>query len=703
MGRVLPARGGRRGRHHPARPAEDERAQRAGPGGDPGRGHRGRRARRRPGRRRVRRRAGLRRRRRHQGDERHVLHGHGQALRRAPVGVHRGRADPQARRRRDHRLRPRRRLRARAVRRRPVRRRRRRARPARDPARHHPGRRRHPAADPAGRPEQGQGPRSSPAASSRPTRRWPSAWSTGWSPPRPVYDEAVAWAGQFAGAAAYALRAAKETHRPRPRGRPRDRPGDRAPAVRGAVRHRGPHHRHAILRRERPRQGQSSRAGDERRLRKADMADKDKKDAGKKDAARSRMSHPASPRWCGCCAWWPRCSWRWARCCIALDVNQDNALVEVRPQRRRRRRPGRLLARRRHQAVQRRATPRPRTPCSTGGSARSPTSIVGRILERVDPLLMSPWPSGPCDAAAVRDPHRGRVPPPGFPLVASRTYIRLHRRGRNRPHTMNIVVCVKYVPDATADRQFESDNTVDRVGVDGLLSELDEYAVEQALQIKEKADADDDHGDRAVRRAREGRRRGPQGAADGRRPGRPRRRRRDRRLGRRSPPRWCWPRRSRSSAPRRRSTWWSCGMASTDGAMSVVPAMLAERLGLPAGDAGLGRRDPGRPGPDQARRRHRDRGDRRHHAAGALGDRPVRRGPLPVVQGDHGGEEEAAGDLVAVRPRRRRRPGRPVGAAWTEVEETTARPPRTAGEIVTDEDGSGATALAEFLASKKFI
>src|SRR4029079_14592992 len=51
---------------------------------------------------------------------------------------------------------------------------------------------------------------------------------------------------------------------------------------------------------------------------------------------------------------------------------------------------------------------------------------------------------------------------------------------------MNIVVCVKHVPDATADRQFESDNTVDRVGVDGLLWELDEYAVEQALQIKEK-------------------------------------------------------------------------------------------------------------------------------------------------------------------------------------------------------------------------
>ena len=55
---------------------------------------------------------------------------------------------------------------------------------------------------------------------------------------------------------------------------------------------------------------------------------------------------------------------------------------------------------------------------------------------------------------------------------------------------MNIIVCVKHVPDATADRHFESDNTVDRVGVDGLLSELDEYAVEQALQIKEKADGE---------------------------------------------------------------------------------------------------------------------------------------------------------------------------------------------------------------------
>ena len=56
---------------------------------------------------------------------------------------------------------------------------------------------------------------------------------------------------------------------------------------------------------------------------------------------------------------------------------------------------------------------------------------------------------------------------------------------------MNIVVCVKYVPDAQSNRTFnESDNTTDRVGVDGLLSELDEYAVEEALKIVEAGEGE---------------------------------------------------------------------------------------------------------------------------------------------------------------------------------------------------------------------
>ncbi|MEY9847916.1 electron transfer flavoprotein alpha/beta subunit, partial [Streptacidiphilus sp. BW17] len=51
--------------------------------------------------------------------------------------------------------------------------------------------------------------------------------------------------------------------------------------------------------------------------------------------------------------------------------------------------------------------------------------------------------------------------------------------------SLRIVVCVKYVPDATGERRFAEDFTTDRGGVDGLLSELDEYGVEQALRIKE--------------------------------------------------------------------------------------------------------------------------------------------------------------------------------------------------------------------------
>ncbi|HET7306134.1 MAG TPA: electron transfer flavoprotein subunit beta, partial [Segeticoccus sp.] len=52
---------------------------------------------------------------------------------------------------------------------------------------------------------------------------------------------------------------------------------------------------------------------------------------------------------------------------------------------------------------------------------------------------------------------------------------------------MNIVVCVKHVPDAQSERTFNEDTTTDREGVDGLLSELDEYPVEAALKLKEDA------------------------------------------------------------------------------------------------------------------------------------------------------------------------------------------------------------------------
>jgi electron transfer flavoprotein beta subunit len=51
---------------------------------------------------------------------------------------------------------------------------------------------------------------------------------------------------------------------------------------------------------------------------------------------------------------------------------------------------------------------------------------------------------------------------------------------------MNIVVCVKQVPDTAAERKLSTDDaTLDREAVDGLINELDEYAIEEALQIAE--------------------------------------------------------------------------------------------------------------------------------------------------------------------------------------------------------------------------
>src|SRR6185312_2107747 len=145
-----------------------------------------------------------------------------------------------------------------------------------------------------------------------------------------------------------------------------------------------------------------------------------------------------------------------------------------------------------------------------------------------------------------------------------------------------------------------------------------------------------------------------------------------------------------------------CGMASTDATGSVIPAMLAERLDLPQVTLGSVIESQGK-----EFRIKRD-GDTSTEVIGASA-------PLVLSVTDQSGEARYPsfkGIMAA-----KKKPletwslsdlGVDAGevgadAAWTEVVETTARPPRTAGEIVKDEDGSGAKALADFLASKKFI
>jgi electron transfer flavoprotein beta subunit len=53
---------------------------------------------------------------------------------------------------------------------------------------------------------------------------------------------------------------------------------------------------------------------------------------------------------------------------------------------------------------------------------------------------------------------------------------------------VNIVVLVKQVPDTWAERKLsDSDKTLDRASVDVVMNEIDEYAVEEALRIKESS------------------------------------------------------------------------------------------------------------------------------------------------------------------------------------------------------------------------
>jgi electron transfer flavoprotein beta subunit len=263
---------------------------------------------------------------------------------------------------------------------------------------------------------------------------------------------------------------------------------------------------------------------------------------------------------------------------------------------------------------------------------------------------------------------------------------------------MNIAVCVKYVPDATGDRHFEDDKTVDRVGVDGLLSELDEYAVEQALQIKEKSENPEDVTVTAVCV-------GPEAAVDAVR--------KALQMGADQGVHVSDEAIAGSDAiatslvlakalEKGSYDLVMCGMASTDGSMSVVPAMLAERLGLPQLTLASVVEAQG----DQVRIK-RD-GDTATEVVG---------GTMPLVLSvtDQSGEARYPsfkGIMAAKKKPLETWSLSDIGVdagevgleqAWTRVEGTEARPPRTAGEIVTDDKGSGAEALVGFLASKKFI
>jgi electron transfer flavoprotein beta subunit len=259
---------------------------------------------------------------------------------------------------------------------------------------------------------------------------------------------------------------------------------------------------------------------------------------------------------------------------------------------------------------------------------------------------------------------------------------------------MKIVVCVKYVPDAQADRRFAADLSTDRDGVDGLLSELDEYAVEQALKIAEATE------DTTVTVLTVG----PASASDAVR--------KSLQMGAHAGVHVVDDAMHGSDALATSLVLAKAlqkvefdlvltGMASTDGGMSVVPSMVAERLGVAqltyAGSMTL---------EGGTVRIERD-GDTSIEvieaalpAVASVTDQ-INSPRYPSFKGIMAAKKKpvttwSLADL-GVSPDE-------VGAsaAWTVVEAITARPPRQHGQIVTDE-GDGGSQLVAFLAGAKLV
>ena len=262
---------------------------------------------------------------------------------------------------------------------------------------------------------------------------------------------------------------------------------------------------------------------------------------------------------------------------------------------------------------------------------------------------------------------------------------------------MKIVVCVKYVPDAQGERTFSSDNTTDRQGTDGLLSELDEYPVEEALKLVES-----DDGEVVVLTM------GPADAADAVR--------KSLQMGAHSGVHVLDDALHGSDAPATSLVLAKAiekigesgavdlvltGMASTDGSMSVVPAMLAERLGLPQvtfaselevtdgrvtirrdGDASTETIESSLPALVSVTDQINEPRYPSFKGIMAAKKKPVETWSVA----DLGVEASQVG----------------LDAAWTKVTEFTERPPREQGQVVTDE-GDGGVKLAEFLTGRKFV
>jgi len=261
---------------------------------------------------------------------------------------------------------------------------------------------------------------------------------------------------------------------------------------------------------------------------------------------------------------------------------------------------------------------------------------------------------------------------------------------------MNIVVLVKQVPDTYSERKLRDDGVLDRDATDAVLDEINERAVEAALQLKEANDGSEvtvltmgpDRATDAIRKALsmgadkaihvvDDALHGSDAVA--------------------------------TSLALAKAVEKAgdvdlvlLGSESSDARMSVVPAMLAERLGYPQLTFA---KEITVDGSTVTIKRLTDDGYQVVTASTPAvvsvvekineprypsfkGIMAAKKKPVETLGlGDLGVDAGEVG----------------LGGAWSKVSSFESAPPRQAGTVVKDEGGDGADKLLEFLASKKFV
>jgi electron transfer flavoprotein beta subunit len=264
---------------------------------------------------------------------------------------------------------------------------------------------------------------------------------------------------------------------------------------------------------------------------------------------------------------------------------------------------------------------------------------------------------------------------------------------------MKIVVCVKQVPDTAAERTLRpADSTLDRAAVDGLINEIDEYAIEEGLLLAEAQRAAGGDAEVTILTM------GPEKAAESIRKALS--------MGADQAVHLLDDGLAGSDAL---STSYAlaqvlkqigfdlviCGSESTDARMGVMAAMLAERLGAPQASLAIKLELDG-----SVLRIRRVSEDGYFEVESSLpavvsviekineprypsfkGIMAAKKKPVRTMSLADAGIDPA---LVG------------LGGSATEVVDFAQRPPRQSGTIVKDE-GDGGVKVAEFLAVQKFI